>query len=179
MRKARTDVEEWWGDTDMPEEVASLIKALASAWRVVLGHRGRGTRRTEPEPELVRDVRWATIHFAPTDARTEPPASSYEGLTSNMKWVPRDRDQGSGTRHQSWDQGPGTRDQGPKLGPRTKDQGQDQGLDQSQDQGPGTRDQGPGTRDLGPGTRTRDGGPKPGPGTRDQCRIPNKAPPPH
>lgn len=49
-----TDVEEWWGDTDMPEEVASLIKALASAWRVVLGHRGRGTRRTDSEPELVR-----------------------------------------------------------------------------------------------------------------------------
>ena len=173
MRKARTDVEEWWGDTDMPEEVASLIKALASAWRVVLGHRGRGTRRTEPEPELVRDVRWATIHFAPTDARTEPPASSYEGLTSNMKWVPRDRDQGSGTRHQSWDQGPGTRDQGPGTKAGTKDQGPGPGPGTGPKPGPGTRDQGPGTWDQGPGTRDQDQGRGTKAGTRDQGPMPD------
>ena len=63
--------------------------------------------------------------------RTEPPASSYEGLTSNIKLAPRDRDQGPGTQA-------GTRDPGPKLGPGTRDQGR-------------TRDQGPGTK-----ARTRD-----------------------
>eukprot|EP00746_Dinoflagellata_sp_MGD_P091032 gnl/MRDRNA2_/MRDRNA2_36023_c0_seq1.p1 gnl/MRDRNA2_/MRDRNA2_36023_c0~~gnl/MRDRNA2_/MRDRNA2_36023_c0_seq1.p1 ORF type:complete len:539 (-),score=118.34 gnl/MRDRNA2_/MRDRNA2_36023_c0_seq1:443-1984(-) len=79
LTKAMKDNDEWWGDTDVPQEAASIVKALGNLWSDLLTPSSNSTSCE------TRDNSMLTAWLA--DVRKEWEGEASEHLGSKMRFV--------------------------------------------------------------------------------------------